>query len=362
MSDNGTGPFGAVTPYVYDPTKDPNLAKSVPPFAQPLTIEHYAATPWAAWFNQVAKQLALMITKIGPVLNLGAGGALGIGGAANPAYPLDIRGPASSQVHIASSDVDDGTYILSAVVLGSPVTYISTGCMWNGSAWVAKDANASILILGPIQVAIAYNSGLTVGNTFTPINVFTLDLTTGKAALPEASSGVAVGKATPGYALDAAGDCNITGTYRVNGTPLGTGQAQTPWAQNINGAGYQLQSSGSVGIGIASPRQALDVAGGGVVIAGTSAGAVPSSLIEDFAGGNSRFISCGPNTTTSGGFQFLTLHSDGSGAVVALTISTGNIAVFGYVPVFASDSAAGTGGVPSGGLWKDSSGNAHIKL
>jgi len=49
----------------------------------------------------------------------------------------------------------------------------------------------------------------------------------------------------PAYQLDVTGDCNISGTYRVNGNPL-INAAQTPWLQNINGGGYTLSNVGNI--------------------------------------------------------------------------------------------------------------------
>lgn len=59
-------------------------------------------------------------------------------------------------------------------------------------------------------------------------------------------------------ALTANGDCNITGSYRVNGVVL----AQTPWTGNVDAAGFSLSNTGDVGIGGAtSPPFKLNVTG-----------------------------------------------------------------------------------------------------
>ena len=47
--------------------------------------------------------------------------------------------------------------------------------------------------------------------------------------------------------------------YVINSS--GGGGSQSPWTGNINGAGYQLYSTGNIGIGSTNPGQALDVAG-----------------------------------------------------------------------------------------------------
>jgi hypothetical protein len=53
---------------------------------------------------------------------------------------------------------------------------------------------------------------------------------------------VGVGTKTPAYTLDVAGDCNVSGVFRVNGTPLSVGGAQTPWHSDIDGGGFSLSN------------------------------------------------------------------------------------------------------------------------
>lgn len=79
-----------------------------------------------------------------------------------------------------------------------------------------------------------------------------------------ATGRVGINTAAPGYTLDVqGGDCNITGTYRVNGVPISTGgAAQTPWTSDIDGAGFRLINTGNVGIGTASPQALLHLAPG----------------------------------------------------------------------------------------------------
>jgi hypothetical protein len=81
--------------------------------------------------------------------------------------------------------------------------------------------------------------------------VLTLQRSTGNALFANLV-GIKVG--TPAYSLDIAGDCNITGSYRVNGVAIGTGGsgAQTPWASDIDAASHNLNSLGALGIGVSS--------------------------------------------------------------------------------------------------------------
>lgn len=61
--------------------------------------------------------------------------------------------------------------------------------------------------------------------------------------------GLGDGAAAPAFQLDVAGDCNISGVYRINGVPLSTGSPQSPWLQNIDGASYNLGNVSFLGIG-----------------------------------------------------------------------------------------------------------------
>ncbi len=73
-----------------------------------------------------------------------------------------------------------------------------------------------------------------------------------------ANGNIGINNANPAYALDVAGDLNITGTFRVNGAPIGGGSGnQTPWTSDINAAGYSLNSAGHIGIGVTSGTAAI---------------------------------------------------------------------------------------------------------
>ena len=60
------------------------------------------------------------------------------------------------------------------------------------------------------------------------------------------------GNQNPGYPLDVTGDINITGTYRVNGTPISTGGSQTPWTSDINAAGFKVYNASKFIVGTAA--------------------------------------------------------------------------------------------------------------
>ena len=74
---------------------------------------------------------------------------------------------------------------------------------------------------------------------------------------------VGINQPNPAYQLDITGDLNITGTYRVGGSPFSVTAAQTPWQQNIAGAGFSLGDTGQVAIGVttANAKAPLHVTG-----------------------------------------------------------------------------------------------------
>jgi hypothetical protein len=93
-------------------------------------------------------------------------GSLGLG-TSLPFYTLDVRtsGTASSQMHITSNGPDGGGYFTSA----NPWNlFMSAGAAWNGSAWVAKNSTAYQYGGGTAGVRFFFDTGLTVGSTYTP--------------------------------------------------------------------------------------------------------------------------------------------------------------------------------------------------
>ena len=177
---------------------------------------------------------------------------------------------------------------------------------------------------------------------------------------------VGIGK-TPAYPLDVAGDCNITGVYRVNGTPIST------WTQDANANGFNLLNAGSVRIsGPAGTDRALWLAtngvarwlvsansqaetgtsptgsdfaiyrcaddgsflatallikrdsggyatfggalqaGRGIVTTGSMQGALASSACLDFFSGTARIMCSGADASTYGAFQIVQVSSNQS--------------------------------------------------
>jgi len=116
------------------------------------------------------------------------------------------------------------------------------------------------------QAAGAARGNITAGSTSVALSSNTyLSLQTGSTPAERvritAAGLVGIGKTPATYKLEVSGDIDITGVYRVNGVPLTSGQPQTPWAQDIHGNSKILYSVAAIGIQVASPQVALQVAG-----------------------------------------------------------------------------------------------------
>jgi hypothetical protein len=97
---------------------------------------------------------------------LNASGSLGVG-TASPSYAVDVQtsGSSSSQMHIAPTGTDTGGYLTSA---NAGNLFMSAGAAWNGSTWVAKSSSAYQYGGGTAGVRFFFDTGLTVGSTYTP--------------------------------------------------------------------------------------------------------------------------------------------------------------------------------------------------
>jgi trimeric autotransporter adhesin len=194
-------------------------------------------------------------------------GKVGIG-TSPPAWQLDVRNSTSvNQAHFSGTGNDDGLYLNSN---GAASTNISAGTATaNGTAWTAKATSASIAAQVNGTHNFFGNTGLTVGTTFTPTKTLSiipflggswLDLpTTGPSGIGTGGSGANpwlayVASGSQYFAGTTAGDIvyrNANGKKILIGIDNGGGNASPTMAF----------SGSSVGIGVISPTQKLDVAG-----------------------------------------------------------------------------------------------------
>lgn len=121
---------------------------------------------------------------------------IGLGATSSPSYLVDVRGVASvGQVHITDHDADDGVYIHGLHAGGG--AHWTLGAFFNGTNWVAKEATALIVTLDiSLGFLFRYDTGLTIGNTYTPTFRGRLDINGNLAALLATAPNVAVD--TPG--------------------------------------------------------------------------------------------------------------------------------------------------------------------
>jgi len=161
-------------------------------------------------------------------------GNVGIG-TASPGYMLDVNANNTiPQIHFSKTAVDSGGYIGS----NSTANFIlSGGSLYNGTNWVAKATGASS-ISGSWMTSGDFiffaDTGLTVGNTFTPTTRMYIN----------SSGNVGIGTITPLSKLGVVGNASIGATYG-----------------SLVGPTSGLIIEGNVGIGTTSPGTALQVQG-----------------------------------------------------------------------------------------------------
>jgi len=161
-------------------------------------------------------------------LYVGSNAFVGIGKTA-PAYALDVAG----DLNFSGTFRSNGVPYVGSQFATNAVSNIT----------LATGSNLGVGLttpLGPLQVMGQGASAASVG------------LFVGSNAL------VGIGKTTPAYALDIAGDLNFSGTFRSNGVPYVGSQFATNAVSNIT-----LAIGSNLGIGLTNPAGPLQVMGQG---------------------------------------------------------------------------------------------------
>lgn len=179
--------------------------------------------------------------------------------------------------------------------------------------------------------------------------------------------------------ISSAGVTNIVGSLTVNGSVVGAGGTQ--WVTSGSNIYYSV---GNVGIGTSSPVNSLTIS------ASVATGTFGNILIQDLGhtsavGVNSYITGCDsagsinwsvgssagivslvndsatfPVTFWTNGAERMRINASGQ-VGIGTASPTSKLQVAG-LPTYASDSAAGTGGLTSGAFYIDASGGLHAKL
>lgn len=160
-----------------DPSDDPNVevVRVTNIATDTLTVTRAQEGSTATTKNTAGKTYKMIagLTAKGP-----ESFQIGSGANASASYPLDVRwGSPQSQIHLTDHDADDGCWILGQSQAGTVLAF-SKGAYFNGTNWIAKEAEATLLYVSSnsINSIVVYNNtGLTLGNSFTPTEAARFD-------------------------------------------------------------------------------------------------------------------------------------------------------------------------------------------
>lgn len=114
-----------------------------------------------------------------------------------PRYQVDVVGGSFSQIHFANGTADSGGYLLST---NAEQACFSGGVSYNGSAWIAKAGNASMMIAQAGAVYFYLNPGTTPGVAIAPVDAARFDVSSNRYRLvfSQGTSHVTFGTGTVG--------------------------------------------------------------------------------------------------------------------------------------------------------------------
>lgn len=287
----------------------------------------------------------------------------GGGGAQTPwTSNIDAAGYTLSNIPVIQAPPSNNTLILNAPGAGGSISLQADGTTMatvNNTAglivWGSVTANVNVFNNNPPAVIIAGYSGAewnitgTASPTTPGTNVLTFQCLNQSAGIYTMNDlgYFGVGKATPAYAVDAVGDCNITGLYRIGGNPLAAAQvvnavstvgsyANPAWITSLSW-GKLTGVPGNVGIWQLGSGGAIYYNGGPV---GVGINPPPSSFpFLAHAGTNLNF-----GVITTGSDVSLQAVNDAANTLVPMSIyssrlglMTGNVGVGIAMPAYPLD-------------------------
>ena len=181
-------------------------------------------------------------------MRISSSGNVGIG-TTSPGNLLHLNSgttPATTQVRITAN----GLGSLALLTYAADNIQLGFDQDWSGSALIARNTSAARIIKNAGKLNFSGNTGLTVGNSFTPTDRLSIDLATGN---------VGIGTANPIYSLDVNGGIN---GFRAKAATVSSNDAIATF-ENASGIQAIVRGNGNVGIGMTAPTAKLHVAGDG---------------------------------------------------------------------------------------------------